>query len=74
MTSILLMIALNCPITKIDNVSKEPWGTVEDMAVLAQSKRACQYYYKDAPCVKLVRKKGDNVYNVVCGGSVDKSS
>lgn len=60
------MMALSCPVTKMQNVTKYPWND-HDRAILAQAKKRCGELYSDSHCVKLFRKYGKQDYSVVCG-------
>lgn len=40
--------------------------TAPEKQVLETAQAGCKKYFSDAPCLKVLTKKGDN-YNVICG-------
>lgn len=67
MVSILLLAALLCPKTHMQNITKQPW-TKYDYSMLDRATLRCGELYPDAPCVKLFRKFNFQSYSVICGG------
>jgi len=65
MTHLLIMLTLSCPVTIIDNHTKE-WN-LQDKKTLIHAKQRCVELYPEAPCLKLFRKKDSSTYNAVCG-------
>lgn len=63
---LLVLAALSCPATKMQNVTKFPWND-HDRSILQQARKRCGELYQDAPCVKLFRKYGKQDYSVICG-------
>lgn len=45
----------------------EAWGTEADRKLLQRAKKKCIILFPDSPCVKEIRKVGENSYNVICG-------
>lgn len=66
MIALALALAISCPVTKMQNVTKFPWND-HDRSILKQAKTRCGELYPDAPCVKLFRKYGKQDYSVICG-------
>ena len=65
---ILLAAALVCLPTKIINTSGMPWNK-DDEAVLTRARYVCskdERYASDTPCVGMIHKKEEQVYNVLC--------
>lgn len=65
MITLMLMMALSCPDTKIENWTKQ-W-TDYDQKTLDHAKVRCSELYPEAPCLKLFRKKDSTTYNAICG-------
>lgn len=63
---LLILLALSCPITKIENISGHPWNK-HDQEVLEYVQKRCGQVYPDSPCVKLFRKREAQDYSVICG-------
>jgi hypothetical protein len=70
MITILLVAALSCPVTTIENWTKV-WNA-QDQKTLDGAKIRCGQMYPSAPCVKLFRKKDATTYNVICGAENDQ--
>jgi hypothetical protein len=64
--SLILLLALSCPDTKMINNSGLPWNKY-DYSVLQSAKKRCGEIYPDAPCVKKFYKKEETNYWVICG-------
>lgn len=65
MISLIVLAALGCPTTKIENHTKE-WNK-QDQWTFDRAKVRCGELYPEAPCLKLFRKKDSMTYNAVCG-------
>lgn len=69
MTTLLLTLALNCPMTRIvDSTPKRTWGKSEDVAALHTAKDRCKEIYGDVgPCLKTFEKTDEYTYKATCG-------
>jgi hypothetical protein len=63
-----LLLALSCPVPKMQNITKEPW-TAYDRKEMKWVEKRCGELYPDARCVKLFRKFGHREYTVICGAA-----
>lgn len=54
-----------CPTTEIVNLTKT-WNE-RDAWSLENAKKRCNEIYPGFPCVKMFRKKQDDIYHVICG-------
>jgi hypothetical protein len=66
MSTLLVLLALSCPATKLQNTSLYPWDK-EDKKYLATAKRRCGQLYPDSPCLKLFKKFDELSYIAICG-------
>lgn len=55
---------MDCPKPKIENVSKD-W-TSHDEEVSAEVAKHCKRVYGDDYCARVIKKTGDNSYQVIC--------
>lgn len=63
---LMIVVALNCPTTKIVNTSHLQW-TAHDSKEVETAKRHCNKYYPEAPCLKVFEKYDYNSYRATCG-------
>jgi hypothetical protein len=61
----LLLLALSCPVTKIDN--RTHFWNKQDKAALKRAHKGCRLYYPKDPCLKVFIKKESGLYNAICG-------
>jgi len=50
----------------MQNVSKDPWNDY-DRKQMSMAEKRCGELYPDAPCLKLWRKFGIQMYTAICG-------
>lgn len=75
MISVLLLatvispVALRCPAPRI---VKQFGNTLTDKEaeIFRGAQKRCRQKYKDSPCLTEFRVKGDNNYQVLCGGLI----
>jgi hypothetical protein len=67
-----LFLALSCPPTHWQNVSKEAWNDY-DRSIYQQALNRCpQLYGKDYVCISLMRKYKPLQYTILCGTMKNK--
>ncbi len=64
--TILLVAALSCGKPQLMNLTKFPWNDFDSQTLTRATKR-CGEIYKQAPCVKVFFKTGEQDYRVICG-------
>ena len=66
MNILLLLAALHCPITKIEQPKGVPW-TDYDTKHLVRANSQCKVYYPKSPCLKKFIKIRRGQYRAICG-------
>lgn len=65
MKTLMLYLTLNCPDTRIVNMSKLKW-VKEDDVQLQFTKTQCIKFYPRSPCLKTFIKRGFQNYWAIC--------
>lgn len=66
MTTLLILLTVACPQTKMINRSKLPWVEY-DRKEMKYAKKRCGEIYSDSPCLKEFYKLGFQDYYASCG-------
>lgn len=59
-----MILLANCDVPKIENTTQE-WNE-HDKQVLEEVKQHCKVFYGENACVRVLKKTGDNRYQVLC--------
>jgi hypothetical protein len=63
---IFLLLALSCPVTKMQNTSGYSWNNY-DRSELKYARKRCGEIWPDSPCLKLFKKYDKKQYSCICG-------
>lgn len=55
---------MECPKPKIENVTKQ-WND-HDKQVQNEAEKQCKVFYGEDYCIRIIKKTGDNSYQVLC--------
>ncbi len=66
MNTLMLIVSLSCPATKMINKMDFPWNAY-DSTMLEYARNRCPKVFPDAPCVAKFIKHDKQGYSVICG-------
>lgn len=66
MNSLILFMALSCPVTEKINISGLKWAPIDDKNMQVATER-CQIKYSDSPCLVKFVKVREQMYRAICG-------